>query len=166
MAAVHNFEELVTFLNENKVQFRHDSAQQVIELPSQSPPLVGNLYMRWEKSVPFIQVIQFMVENVPADRVREVETAIARLNNTLEVGGFGIDHAQRRLYCRMTVPCFQPDGINPIAINQLGNGIVRNALEFLDVFQAIIGGKPGDQVVEIYKEISAKRAGGPPPPAS
>jgi len=165
MAAVHTFDELVKFLTENNVQFRSDPQAWVMELPTQSPPLVGNLYVRWEKAVPFLQIIQFMVDGVPAERVHDVETAIIRLNNTLEVGGFGFDHTARRLYCRMTIPVFQPDGINPIAINQLGNGIVRNALEFLEVFQAVIGGKSGETVVDIYKALAEKRRGPAAPPS-
>ena len=152
MPVVHTFEELVKYLTDNKIGFAHDAETQSLELPSQaSPPLIGNLYIRWEKQVPFIQIIHFMAEDVPEDRTRELETAIVRLDNSFEIGGFGFDHANRRLYCRLTIPAFPADGINPDTINQVGNGITRVAVEFIDVFKDVINGKPGDQVIEIYK---------------
>lgn len=157
MPNVQSFDQLIQFLNDNKVPNRFSQQDQVVELPSNGAPLPGNLIIRWEKKVPFIQMVHFMIENVPADRIRDVETAVVRLDNRLEVGGFGFDHANNRLYCRLTIPAFPPDGINPMTINQLGHGIVRNAKEFLPVFQDIIGGAPGEQVIELFEAATAKR---------
>jgi hypothetical protein len=157
MSVVQNFEQLVKFLNDNKVPNKVDVERQVIEMPSKGAPLPGNLYVKWEKSVPFIQIIHFMIESVPADRVREVETAVVRLDNQLEVGGFGFDHSHNRLYVRLTVPVFPSDGLNPMTLNQLGHGVVRNCKEFLEAFQEVIGGKPGADIVSIYEAIVLKR---------
>jgi len=156
-ASITSFDQFVKFLTDNKFPHKLDAARQVVELPSKGAPLPGNLYIRWEKTVPFLQIIHFMVDGVPADRVREVEAAMARLNNKLEVGGFGFDHDNRRLYCRLTIPVFPPEGINPMTLNQLGHGVVRNAKEFLDAFQQVIDGKPGDQIAEIYEAIAKQR---------
>ena len=93
-----------------------------------------------------------MIDGVPAERVREVEAAMARLNNRLEVGGFGLDHENLRLYCRLTVPVFPTEGINPMTLNQLGHGVVRNGKEFLHAFRQVIDGKPGDQIAEIFDQ--------------
>lgn len=152
MPLVHTYDELVKLLTEEKVTFRTDAETQVVELASgKTPPLLGNIYVRWEKAVPFIQLIQFMVDDVPAERVHEVETAIVRLNNTLEVGGFGFDHSNRRMYCRLTLPVFAEIGIEADVIQKICNGVVRNALEFLDAFKAVIADQPGEQVIELYK---------------
>lgn len=158
MANLTKFEQLVAFLNENKFPHKVDVAQQVVELPSNAAPLPGNLYVKWEKTVPFLQVIHFMIEDVPEDRVRELETAIVRLNNLLEVGGFGFDHATRRLYCRLTAPAFPNDGIDPVTLNQLGTGCVRNAREFYDALRAVVDGMPGDQIADAYTKLVQSRA--------
>jgi hypothetical protein len=152
MSAVHTFADLVKYLTENNIPYRADEEAQTVEVPSgQSPPLFGNTYVRWERAVPFIQIIQFMVDDVPADRVTELEAAIVRVNNTLEVGTFGFDHANRRLYSRLTVPLF-PEGLATAAVNKLCNFCVSIAVDFLDPMQAVIGGKPGAQVIELFKE--------------
>ncbi len=162
MAAVHTFEQLVTFLNDNKFPYKMDPAHQVLELPSKAAPMPGNLYIKWEKTVPFLQLIQFMIENVPEARIADVLEAIARLNNKLEVGGFGFDHDRRRLYCRLTVPVFAPDGINPTTLNQIGAGVVRNAKEFVEPLRAVVEGKPGAEVEDLYRQIVRSRQGQTP----
>jgi hypothetical protein len=163
MPNVQSFDQFLQFLNDNKVPNRVNLQDQVIELPSNAAPLPGNLIVKWEKKIPFVQMVHFMIENVPVDRIRDVETAIVRLDNRLEVGGFGFDHAQNRLYCRLTIPVFPPDGINPMTINQLGHGIVRNAKEFLAVLQEIVAGASGEKVVELFEASTAKRKAAEPP---
>lgn len=162
MAMIQSFEQFVKFLGDNKVPNRVDAERQIVELPSKGAPLPGNLLIKWEKQIPFLQIIHFMIENVPADRVRDIETAIIRLDNRLEVGGFGFDHTTNRLYNRLTVPVMPPDGINPMAINQLGTGVVRSAKEFLDVFQEIVGGMSGEKAIELVEMVAAKRKAAAP----
>lgn len=156
-SAVKSFEQLVAFFTAQNFPHQADPARQLVELPSKAAPLPGNLYVKWERTVPFLQLIHFMIDGVPAERVPEIETAALRLNNLLEVGGFGFDHETRRLYCRLTVPVFPSDGIEPMTLNQLGTGVVRNALEFHSVFQEIIDGARGDQVVEAYQRLAQQR---------
>ncbi len=155
--ALTSFEQFVTFLTENKVPHRADAASQVVEMPSNAAPLPGNLFVKWERTVPFLQLIQFMVNGVPAERVRELEAAMARLNNQLEVGGFGLDHQNRRLYCRLTVPVLPPDGIDAMHIDKLARGVVRNGQEFLEAFTKVIAGEPGETIVSIYETIAKER---------
>jgi hypothetical protein len=157
MSTVQNFEQFLKFLGDNKVPNRVDAERQIIELPSKGAPLPGNLLIKWEKQVPFIQIIHMMIENVPADRIRDLETAIIRLDNRLEVGGFGFDHQSNRVYNRLTVPVIPPAGIDPLAISQLGHGVIRSGKEFLEVFQEIVGGKSGEQVFELLDAVVAKR---------
>lgn len=159
MATLHSFAELLKYIEDAKIPYHKNADAQLIELPSNaSPPLSGNLFIKWERSVPFLQLIQFMVDDVPADRVRELETAIVRLDNQLEVGGFGFDHERRRLYCRLTVPAFPADGVTWAALDQLAAGVVRNGKEFVDAFKEVLAGKPGDQIIELYRAKKAAKA--------
>lgn len=159
MTAIHNYSELVKFLEDSKIPHHKNDQAQLIELPSNaSPPLTGNLYIKWERSVPFIQIVQFMVDDVPAERLRDLETAILRLDNQLEVGGFNFDYDRRRLYCRLTVPVFPPDGIQWATLNQLAAGVVRNGKEFIDAFKEVLGGKSGEHIIDIYRTRKGAQA--------
>lgn len=77
--------------------------------------------------------------------------SIVMLNHRLEMGGFGFAPAARALYFRLTVPVFPSDGVNPTILAPLGQGVVRNGLEFLPAFNDVIAGSSGDQIVERYE---------------
>jgi len=155
--AITKFDELLKFLTDTRVPHRIDPDRQLIEVPGEGPPLPGNLYIKWEKHVPFLQLIHFMIEDVPAEREHELERAIVRLDNILEVGGFGFEYERRRLYCRLSVPVYRPEGITPTTLDRLCRGIVENARSYVDVFAQVVTGTPGDQVVAIAQEIMARR---------
>ena len=154
---IATFRELLTFLDASEVSHRVDEAIQIVELPSSGPELPSSVYLRWERHVPFIQLIQFMLESVPAERIREIETAIVRLDNVLEVGGFGLDHERRHLYCRLTVPVFQPEGIVSTTLVRLVAGVVENAAQYVESFRRVVAGESGDRIVMIVREIEAAR---------
>ena len=156
-AALQSFEQLVQYLLDNKIPYRIDEPRQLVELPSQNASLPTNVFVRWEKHVPFLQIVQFMIEGVPAGRVRELETAIVRADNALEVGGFGFDHERLRCYYRLTIPVFPHDGINPSTLIQLVQGVVRTAEDYRDAFQKIVAGTPGEQIAAVYADVVAQR---------
>jgi hypothetical protein len=159
-ASILNFQQFVSFLQENSVPHSVVDAE-TVEVPSKGAPLPGNLYVKWHSQIPFLQLVHFMYVDVPESRLAELETAIARLNHVLETGGFGIDHKLRRLYCRFTVPCFPPEGITPTTFNQLAHGLVRNAKEFYETFGLVISGRAGSEITDIYTEIVKARQTAP-----
>jgi hypothetical protein len=165
MANVHSFEQLAAFLSQNQIPHTVDVAHTLIEVPARAAPLPGNLVMKFHRHMPFINIIQFMVNDVPPARVHDLETAIIRLNCLYEVPGFGLDHDTRRLYYRLAVPIFPPDGINPLVLNELGKGVVKAAREFYDAFQAVLAGRPGTQMDAILAEIAAQRKASQSPPS-
>jgi hypothetical protein len=158
MAPVTTFQQLVAFLVENNFPHGADAAAQIVELPSNAAPLPGNLYIRWETKIPFIQIIHLVIDNLPADRLKELETAVVVLNNALELPGFGVEHANRRLYCRFTVPVIPPEGISSTTLNQLGMACVAHARDFLAAFQAVVAGRPGSEIVNLAREAAQAKA--------
>lgn len=161
MDAFLDFNALVTFLEANKYPFRANKDAQLVELPSNaSPPLSGNLIIKWEKHMPFFSIIHFMIDNVPADRIADVETAITRLNCKLEVPGFGFDHSSNRLFFRLVVPVMAPLGVPAVAFNELGKGCVKEAKELYPSLKAVVDGRPGSQILEIVGEIAKANAAG------
>jgi hypothetical protein len=158
MASVTTFQELVAFLVDNSFPHAVDASAQIVELPSKGAPLPGNLYIRWETKIPFVQIIHLMIDAIPPERIKDVETAIVTLNNALELPGFGLDHANRRLYCRFTVPVLPPEGITTVTLNRLSMGCVGHARDFLSAFQAIVRGEPGASIVRLAQEAAQARA--------
>lgn len=158
MATIATFDDLVRFLTDSEIPYHADAALQVVVLPSNVAPLPGNLYVKWEKGIPFLQLLRFMIEDVSAERVRELETAIVRLDNRLEVGGFQFDHDRRRLHCRLTVPVFAPEGISSTTFIRLCDGVVANAKTYVAAFAEIVRGSPGDQIIAICEDLEKRRA--------
>lgn len=158
MPAVHDFGQFAQALADNKVPCRIDPTTQSVELMSNGYPLPGQLYLRWERKVPFVQLIHFMIPDIAPARIGEVEIAIVRLNNRLEVAGLGLDHDQRRLYYRLTVPVLPPDGIAAETLLRLGKGIITNAKDLLAPFQQVVAGRPGAEIVAICEELAEAAA--------
>ena len=150
MSALTSFDDLVAFLDANKFPHKLDRAGQVVELPTNDPNLPGNLYLRWDKQLPFIQLIQFVIHDVPAARIADLCRAIVMLNNKIEFPGFGFDDENRRLYNRTVVPVVP--SIDPMLLNRLGQGCVKQAQAFAPAFKAVVGGKAGTDILALGAE--------------
>src|SRR5262249_36551578 len=159
MAAITTFEQLLAFLDHNRIEYRADAPRLTVEVPSNATPLPGNLFVKWDAKLPVVQLVHFMIDDVPEERMGELEAAVARVNHRVESSGFGLDHERRRLYCRSTVPNYPPEGINPMTLNRIATGRVRGARELLEAFREVVGGKAGAEVLEIHRVIvQARRA--------
>jgi len=155
------FDELVNLLVKDNTNHRLDRENQAIELPQKMPGLPGSLYLRWEKELPFVQLIQMSLVEIPQARVADVERAIVILNNKIEMPGFGLDEAVRNLYFRVVVPVVPPHGIDAEALYQLAQGTVRNAKLYQAAFKAVVDGTSGGDIVALAQASIA--AQGKPP---
>lgn len=159
-----DFAGLVAFLEANQIPHAVDRERQLLELASKAPPFTANLLIKWEKQLPFVSIIQFMIDDVPEARIPDLETAITRLNCALEVGGLGFDHSTRRLFQRTIAPVFAPEGITASTFNKLTHGTVAQAKDLYPSLKAVIDGRPGKDVAQIARELSQSAA--PAAPAS
>jgi hypothetical protein len=158
MRRLTTFDELVAFVTENKLPHKLDREGRVLELPSNDETVPGDLHMRWEAHLPFVTLIQFVIMDVPAARIADVERAIVILNNKLDFGTFGMDEPSRRLYHRVTVPVHE--GIEPTVLNQFGFGCVKQARQYAPAFRAVVDGKPGADILAIAERTLAEQGGG------
>jgi hypothetical protein len=158
MERLKQLDDLIKFMDANHFPYQLDAANRTVELPSKGAPLPGNLYVKWYAHMPLVQFVHFLAEGVPDDRVGAIEKAIVRLNNLYEAPGFGFDHQGRRLYYRMSVPVFPDEGISPVAFNAIGRGCVLAAKEFLAAFQAVLDGRPGEEIGTIVRELVTARS--------
>ena len=142
------FPDLLAYLTESNVPHRGDPETQMVELPVLSPPLVGQVYIRWEKKLPFVHVVHPFVARVPPERIPEIETAICRANTVIALPGLGYEYDLRFVYMRVTVPVFE-EGVVALTFQRLVRGVLQNAKDFLGPFRDIVAGKPGAEVMAL-----------------
>lgn len=105
-----SFQDLLVFLEQEGVPFKPELEQRKIEIPAQLDELSSSLYLLWGDDVrPFVQCVCPLPFSVSEDRVSAIESSIVRLNHTLDIGGFGLNHANYLLYYRTTLPLRSPD---------------------------------------------------------
>ena len=154
MALVRTFDDLVRALEATDTSHRANRSTREIAFPTKSK-LPGSLVLRFERGAPFVGVRHVVVEQIPSDRFGDLEIALAHVNHQLDVSGFNLDHARAQLYYRISVPMF--DGVDSELLNQVARGVLGNALEFAPAFTAVIAGRRGAEISEIYKELTAKQ---------
>jgi hypothetical protein len=143
-----SYADLLEYLKENNVPYQADPAALAVEVPVTMPPLKGVVYIRWEKALPYVQIIHPFVMNVPEGRVPAVETAIIRANNIIPLPGLGFHHDRRFVYMRLCVPMYK-DGMLAANFQNQVLSVLNNAREFLQAFKAIVAGKPGEEIMAL-----------------
>jgi hypothetical protein len=156
------FSDLVEYLAENNVPHKSDPAHQVVELPVTSPPLAGMLYIRWEKKLPYVQIIHPFVANVPENRISEVETALCRANTIIPLPGLGFEYEKRFVYMRLCVPMYD-EGMLATSFQRQVIGVLQNAKDFIAAFRDIVAGSPGTEVMAlaVKHRLAAEAAASP-----
>jgi len=153
---IASFSDFITLLNETNTPHRADPERQTVEIPTTAPPLTGSLVVRWERKLPYVQVIQPMVQGVSRERRPEVEHAICRANNGIPLPGFGYAHDHDFIYMRLCVPMYEEGMLAQSFRKQLAS-VVSNAQQFIGPFQKVIQGEPGERILELA--VAAAAAG-------
>jgi hypothetical protein len=151
-----SYHDLVQWLTDDNVPHRADEANLAVEIPVDTAPLSGLLYLRWERKLPYLQIIHPFVLDVPEPRVRDVETAIIRANNVIPLPGLGFQYERRFVYMRLCVPIY--DGMRADNVRKQIVGVLNNATDFLGPFKAIVAGKAGEQILELAVQDANERA--------
>ena len=141
------YEDLLAYLDENNVPHTKKPEQLAVEVPV-APPLTGLVYVRWEKTLPYLQIVFPFGGEVPEARVAEVESAICHANTSVALPGFGFEYVKRFIYMRLCVPVY--DGITPAHFQRQVLGVLQNAKEFVAAFGDVaVGGKPGKDILAL-----------------
>ena|SRR6266487_3473229 len=145
---IKSYDELLGTLRTNNVPHQANPANQTIEIRTAADAFGNVLYVRWEKQLPFVQIIQPMIQNVPANRVQAVEAAMGRINNAAVFAGLGFDYPTHLLYFRITLPIL-PDGVRSDMLQALLQGAVINAGEVAEAMRRVVAGAPGEDVLNL-----------------
>lgn len=150
---IAHYEDLLKYLADTNVPRRENHDERSVEIPVTMPPLSGTLFMRWERQLPYLQVLHPFILNVPVLRVREIETAITRVNVSLPSPGLGFHHDKSFLYMRRCMPVYV-DGIATTSLQKDISLVLETARTYLGCLREIVDGKPG---AEILSATSASR---------
>jgi hypothetical protein len=146
---IASFSDFLALLNETNTPHRADPERQIAEIAA-SP---GILAIRWEKTKPYVQIVQVMVNDVPADRRSEVEHAICRANNTIVLPGFGYEYDRNFIYMRLCVPMYE-EGMLAQSFRKQMASVVSNAQQFVVPFQKVVQGEPGERILDLAAQLA------------
>jgi hypothetical protein len=149
---VTSFDELLVFLADEQASYRQDAAAQIVQLPTRD----GSLYIRWERQVPFVQLVAPMIHDVPDDRVHELEDAVCRVNHAVLLPGFGYDFAKRFLYFRLTL-ARDDEGLRAPLLRKMVFAAVNNARDYLAPFRAVVDGEPAARIGQLVRNEERSR---------
>jgi hypothetical protein len=133
---IRSFAELTTMLADVKAPHRVFPDEQRVELTAE-PGLPGPLAIRWEKQHPFVQLVQPVLLDVPAERLREVEGAVLRLNHASMFPGLSFDHATSTVYDRVTAVVLV-DGVRQDLLLAYIQGLVINARQLRGLLLPVV----------------------------
>jgi hypothetical protein len=154
MAIVRSIEDLARVLAELDVPHYVSAATRELTLNS-NIGLPGGVVIRWGTKAPFVSIQHAVIEEIPKERMLDVEHALVRVNHQLDVLGFGLDTLRHVLYYRTTTPAY--GGVESGLIDRLAKGVMANAKELLASFQAVVAGKSGTAIHDLYRQFAHAR---------
>jgi hypothetical protein len=151
-----SFDDLIAFLGAEGATFRHDTAAQLVQL-SIGAPTGGSLFVRWERTLPYLQVVATILSDVPEDRLREVMDAVIRLTHALPLPGFGVDLTRRQIYFRTTLTV-SDDGLPVDVLKRAILAVAASARDFAGPLDKVVKAEPGARVLQLVSEDERARS--------
>lgn len=143
-----SYQDLVAYLVEHHVPHEAQPDNLVVEMPVNAPPLAGLLYIRWEKQLPYVQIIHPFVLDVPEDRIREIESALCHANTIIALPGLGFEYQKRFVFMRLCVPMYE-EGMLAASFQRQVLGVLQNAKDFLAPLRDVVAGASGKDVLAL-----------------
>jgi hypothetical protein len=148
-------EDLIAFLADAKIPHQ-PAGDDAVEVRA---PNGDSILVRWERGLPYLQVIYPFIGGVPPERDREVMSAVCRVNNTIKLPGFGYEPDQRMIYMRLCVQLDEAGSIGTTAFQRQVLAVVQNATELVGGFRDVVAGAPGKDVIELALEHQKPASG-------
>jgi hypothetical protein len=155
---ITGFADMEELLKADGVQYMKDDAERAVQIPTETGVFKGNLFIRWEKSLPYVNAICPVIFDIPDDRMGAVETTCLRINHAVALPGFCVDPERRFAYFRITVP-IEPGGMEASFYRMMMMAAIHNARDFLAALQAVVAGaSPEEAVSAAIQQANSKRA--------
>jgi hypothetical protein len=158
---IAGFADLVQMLKDGNVSHKVDAKTKSVALGVRSGDLEGVMLIIWRDNDGLVQFVQTMPFEIPADRMQAMEGAVTRANHAVSFAGFGLDHKQRKMYFRMSVP-YQPRGaLQAREVQAYLTGTLQQAATFYLPFRrvALEGASPEGVVEDARKEVAKRKQG-------
>jgi hypothetical protein len=139
---LRSFEDLVAFLVKQEIPHQVDAPDHAVQVATKPPALPNVVFVRWEQQIPYLQVMQQLAGPVPDDRVREVETALAHVNDVAMIPGYGYSYETKVIYYRLSVPIYDGE-ISSDALDRAMTTVLNNALQLAPALRKVVEGSPG-----------------------
>lgn len=157
-------DDLFSLLEADGVPHRSDPSRGEALIPTRlGPDEEALLALRWAQADGFVHLFQDLNTPVEPAALPAVDEAIARLNHSMPVAGFGVNSGTGRLYYRMTVPLREGGVLPDTALRALFSATVKNGADFVGVLRRVARGEisPSEVVVQAAATLTARNPSAP-----
>jgi hypothetical protein len=143
---LRSFEDLVAFLVKQDIPHQVDAANFAVQVSTTPPALPSAVFVRWEQKIPYVQLMQQLSGPVPDARLREVETALAHVNDVAMIAGYGYSYQAKVIYYRLSVPIYDGE-ISSDSLDRAMTAVLNNAVQLAPALVKVVEGSPGADVL-------------------
>ena len=160
---VSTMDDFVALMQADGVPHKSHDAEKMIEVTTESGPVKGRMFIRWETQVPFVSVIHPIVMDVSPARLPAMSECVTLINHAIALPGFGYDHVNKFVYFRLTITV-EPGGMDANFFGLMARAVMNNAHDFHGAIAGVVHGDPpeGALAVAAAKNQGAKAAAANP----
>jgi hypothetical protein len=154
---LHGPQNLRGLLERDGVRFEFDEARGAASIPTALEGDGTVMAIVWDPRRPFLHLTLALPFEVPADRLPVFEREILGLNHTMLLPGFGLNHATRTVYYRISVPRRLDGSIAGGEVRGLVNVAATTARSHYRRLRELLDGGDGSGVVAASRPEGASR---------
>ena len=141
-----SYDDLRRMLNDKGIAYRADVPESAVEIPSRIREADGRIIVLWDPRATLLHVIRPLGFTVVTARVPAFLDALARVNHSLVLPGFGFNHGDSTAYFRWVVPRHTEGGLTEEDVNRAISTVIDSVRDFHPALQAVATGesKPED----------------------
>ena len=149
---LNNLNDLVAFIARNGLPHKAVPAQHAVEVGTRIRGRPGQMIIVWDPRATLLHIIAPLGIPVAEDMVPAVLDALARINHSLVLPGFGFNHEDRSLYYRWVVPRAD-DGMTEVEVDRAVKTVLGSVRDFWPALSAVASDeRPSDEVMLVAAE--------------
>jgi len=152
---VATMDDLVALLQADGVPHTRHDAEKMIEVATETGPVKGRMFIRWETQVPFVTVIHPIVMDLPPARVAAMNECVTLINHAILLPGFGVDPDKRFVYFRVVIP-LEPTGMQADFFRTMVLACLNNTRDFWLALHGVANGESPDGALRAALALMGK----------